>query len=137
MVPGFPPGPWQWRECSGSPNTSLPQYLDWRAQDRSRKFNSSYSSSKLLKIIFFCDKLRNLSKIVSVLLSASVERFFVSRMQDFLNPSLREAFQKKSVSVWFFSKGGGVMSETKLFEDLLCLDIFQEEVGRLALFQTF
>ena len=27
----------------------------------------------------------NLSKIVSVLLSASVERFFVSRMQDFLS----------------------------------------------------
>ena len=30
---------------------------------------------------------------------------------------------------WFFSKGGGVMSETKLFEELLCLDIFQEEGG--------
>ena len=30
------------------------------------------------------DKSHNLSKIVSVLLSASVERFFVSRMRDFL-----------------------------------------------------
>ena len=37
--------------------------------------------------------------------------------------------EKKSVSVWFFSKGGGVMSETKLFEELLCLEIFQEEGG--------
>ena len=32
----------------------------------------------------FLDKSRNLSKIVSVLLSASVERIFVSRMRDFL-----------------------------------------------------
>ena len=32
---------------------------------------------------FFWDKSCNLSKIVSVLLSASVKRFFVSRMQDF------------------------------------------------------
>ena len=32
---------------------------------------------------FFKYKSRNLSKIVSVLLSASVERFFVSRMRDF------------------------------------------------------
>ena len=31
----------------------------------------------------FLDKSCNLSKIVSVLLSASVERFFVSRMRDF------------------------------------------------------
>ena len=31
----------------------------------------------------FLDKSRNLSKIVSVLLSASVERFFVSRVRDF------------------------------------------------------
>ena len=34
-------------------------------------------------LLFFLDKSRNLSKIVSVLLSASVERFFVSRMRDF------------------------------------------------------
>ena len=33
--------------------------------------------------MIFLDKSRNLSKIVSVLLSASVERFFVSRMRDF------------------------------------------------------
>ena len=32
---------------------------------------------------FFFDKSRNLSKIVLVLLSASVERFDVSRMRDF------------------------------------------------------
>ena len=38
---------------------------------------------------FFLDKSRKLSKIVSVLRSASVERFFVSRMRDFFNPSLR------------------------------------------------
>ena len=31
------------------------------------------------------EKSRNLSKIVSVLLSASVERFFVSRVRDFLH----------------------------------------------------
>ena len=37
--------------------------------------------------------------------------------------------EKKSVSVCFFSKGGEVMSETKLFEELLCLDIFQKEGG--------
>ena len=29
----------------------------------------------------------------------------------------------------FFQKGGGVMSEPKLFKELLCLDIFQEEGG--------
>ena len=34
--------------------------------------------------IFFVDKSRNLSKIVSVLPSAAVERFDVSRMRDFL-----------------------------------------------------
>ena len=34
---------------------------------------------------FFLDKSRNLSKFVSVLLSASVERFNVSRMRDFFN----------------------------------------------------
>ena len=34
-------------------------------------------------VFFFKDKSRHLSKIISVLLSASVERFFVSRMQDF------------------------------------------------------
>ena len=33
--------------------------------------------------IFFIDKSRNLSEIVSVLLSASLERFFVSPMRDF------------------------------------------------------
>ena len=37
---------------------------------------------------FFLDKSRNLSKIVSVLLSASVERFFVSRLRDFLTMAL-------------------------------------------------
>ena len=37
----------------------------------------------LFIIIFFLDKSCNLSKIVSVLLSASVERFFVSHMRDF------------------------------------------------------
>ena len=31
---------------------------------------------------FFKDKSRNLSKIVSVLVSASVDRFFVSHMRD-------------------------------------------------------
>ena len=36
-------------------------------------------------IFFFLDKSRNLSKIVSVLRSASVERFDVSRMRDFLD----------------------------------------------------
>ena len=39
---------------------------------------------------FFLNKSRNLSKIVSVLLSASVERFFVSRMRDF--SSMFDAF---------------------------------------------
>ena len=42
-------------------------------------------------------------------------------------------FEKKSV---FFQKGG-VMSETKLFEELLCLDIFQEEGGGLPNSKVF
>ena len=37
--------------------------------------------------------------------------------------------KKKSVFFCFFSKGGVVMSETKLFEEFLCLEIFQEEGG--------
>ena len=39
-------------------------------------------------LLFFLDKSRNLSKIVSVLRSASVERFDFSRMRDFLNAEL-------------------------------------------------
>ena len=38
--------------------------------------------------IFFLDKSRKLSKIVSVLQSASVERFDVSRMRDFFYDSI-------------------------------------------------
>ena len=40
-------------------------------------------SPSFLFLYLFLDKSHNLSKIVSVLLSASVERFFVSLMQDF------------------------------------------------------
>ena len=40
-------------------------------------------------ILYFLDKSRNLSKIVSVLLSASVERFDISRMRDFFFLSLK------------------------------------------------
>ena len=43
----------------------------------------SYNLFKKIYIIW--DQSRNLSKIVSVLLSASVDRFFVSRMQDFFD----------------------------------------------------
>ena len=41
------------------------------------------SLKKIFLFNFFKDKLRNFFKIVSVLLSALVERFFVFHMQDF------------------------------------------------------
>ena len=40
----------------------------------------------------------------------------------------REAIQK-NLFLFGFLEGGGVMSKTKLFEELLCLDIFQKEGG--------
>ena len=47
---------------------------------------------------------------------------------------LREAITRKNLLQFrILPKGGGVMSETKLFEELLCLDIFQEELWDAAL----
>ena len=43
----------------------------------------AWTRQPALFYLFFKDKLCNLSKIVLFLLSASVERFFVSRMRDF------------------------------------------------------
>ena len=42
---------------------------------------------------------------------------------------VREAIRKKNLFLFVFFQKGGVMSETKLFEELLCLEIFQEEGG--------
>ena len=50
-------------------------------------------------LFFFVDKSPNLSKIVSVLLSASVKRFFVFRMQDFC----KSQFYPTKTTVTLFS----------------------------------
>ena len=64
---------------------------------------------------FLKDKSRNLSKIVSVLRSASVERFDVSRMRDFfkvlqtaINPKNPVMLNKKSAR-WFDSESSSYM----------------------------
>ena len=44
---------------------------------------NSFKDFFIFIFFFFKGKSRNLSKLVLVLLSASVERFFVSRMRDF------------------------------------------------------
>ena len=48
------------------------------------------STAPFFFLFFFLDKSRKLSKIVSVLQSASVERFYVSRMRDFLGVFVNE-----------------------------------------------
>ena len=48
---------------------------------------------------FFVDKSPNLSKIVLVLVAASVKRFFVSHMQNFFNIT-----QQKKLLLFFFFK---------------------------------
>ena len=60
-------------------------------------------ASTFFFLFFFKDKSCNLSKIVSVLRSASVERFFVSRMRDFfLMASLRLIASYLSCNVYMW-----------------------------------
>ena len=58
----------------------------------------------ILRLVFFLDKSLKLSKIVLVLRSASVERFDVSRMRDFLYIGLKNLYKNIARNIFLHKK---------------------------------